>query len=86
MNHARIGVQGQGQFPMTQTQYDAKALATNLEAMIDGHGLGVVLAAIREICYEKADHIAVTYQDVALAKRWAANGLKVNSAAQEVRI
>ena len=30
-----------------------------LEALIDREGLDTVLAAIREICYAKASHIAV---------------------------
>jgi hypothetical protein len=51
-----------------------------LEALIDTHGLDTVLSAIREICYAKANHIAVEWQDVGLAKQWLAKGIKVNSA------
>lgn len=57
-----------------------------LEAMIDFHGLDNVLSAIREICYAKANHIAVEWQDVGLAKQWLAKGIRVNQAAQGVRV
>lgn len=57
-----------------------------LETMIDQHGLDTVLTAIREICYAKANHIAVEWQDVGLAKLWLAKGIRVNQAAQGVRV
>lgn len=61
------------------------SIQPELEAMIDRHGLECVLSAIREICYDKANHIAVEWQDVDLAKWWIAKGIKVNNAAQWVR-
>lgn len=57
-----------------------------LETLIDQHGLDIVLQSIREICYAKANHIAVEWQDVGLAKLWLAKGIRVNQAAQGVRI
>lgn len=58
----------------------------DLEAMIDLYGLNAVLQSIREICYAKANHIAVEWQDVGLAKAWLAKGIRVNQAAQGVRV
>lgn len=57
-----------------------------LEAMIDLYGLNAVLQSICEICYAKANHIAVEWQDVAQAKLWLAKGIRVNQAAQGVRV
>lgn len=42
-----------------------------MEAMVDKHGIAVVLMAISEICGDKAEHIAHDWQDAGLAKRWA---------------
>jgi hypothetical protein len=42
-----------------------------IESYIDAAGIDAVLMAIAEICDDKADHIAVNWQDVPLAKRWA---------------
>lgn len=61
-------------------------MTTDLEALIDREGIDAVLTAIREICYAKASHIAVREQNVALAKAWIAKALKINSAAQGVRL
>lgn len=43
-----------------------------LEILIDKHGLAYVLRAIEAICFEKAEHVAVNWQDAGLAKRWSA--------------
>ena len=41
-----------------------------LEALIDKHGLDDVLSEIVTICRHKAEHVAVNWQDMALAKAW----------------
>jgi CRISPR/Cas system-associated endoribonuclease Cas2 len=74
-----------GNMSMMETKAKIDQIASELERLIDAEGLDIVLAAIREICYDKAQHIAVDYQDLALAKQWLAYGIKVNSAAQGVR-
>jgi hypothetical protein len=56
-----------------------------LERMIDSQGLGSVLEMIREICYEKANHIAVEWQDMPLAKRWIAYAIRINNVVQAIR-
>lgn len=43
-----------------------------LEALIDKHGLVAVLRSIEAICFEKAEHVAVDWQNASLAKRWCA--------------
>lgn len=57
-----------------------------LEAMIDANGLDNVLSAMREICYAKANQIAVEWQDVAQAKQWLAYGVRVNSVVRSFRL
>lgn len=42
-----------------------------LEALVDKHGLANVLSALARICDEKAEHLAVNWQDTASAKVWA---------------
>ena len=42
-----------------------------LEYVMDVCGVDEVLMALSEICGEKAEHIAVNWQDAGLAKRWA---------------
>lgn len=74
---------------MIQAVLEAKAemdaISATLESLIDANGLGVVMAQMREICYNKANDIAVRGQDVALAKLWIAYGLRCNAVAQAVR-
>lgn len=55
-----------------------------LERLIDSQGLGSVLEMIREICYAKANHIAVEWQDMPLAKRWIAYAIRINSVVQAI--
>jgi hypothetical protein len=41
-----------------------------LERTIDAYGIRQVLNVIQMICGEKAEHVAVNWQDTTLAKRW----------------
>lgn len=43
---------------------------TDLEIMIDQHGLNAVIVAMAAICADKADHIRSSYDDRTLAKQW----------------
>lgn len=42
----------------------------SLELMIDQWGVDQMLAAMSEICGEKAEHIRANWQDRSLAKLW----------------
>jgi hypothetical protein len=42
-----------------------------LEALIDAAGIEAVIQGLSEICGLKADHIAHSWHDTILAKRWA---------------
>jgi hypothetical protein len=48
-----------------------------LEGLVDNASLSEVLVALSDICRDKADHIAVNWQDNVLAKAWrgAAEGV-----------
>lgn len=50
----------------------------DLEKLIDRDGLRPVLAAIAEICYLKAAHIAENWQDTATAKVWTNTGIALD--------
>lgn len=63
-----------------------QALKPAIEEMIDRYGLVSVLQALREVCYDKASHIAVEWQDLPLSKAWLAAGLYVNSAVQKTTV
>jgi len=41
-----------------------------LERAIDAYGIKMVLSALEVICGDKAEHVAVNWQDTTLAKRW----------------
>jgi len=41
-----------------------------LERTIDAYGIRAVLNVIQMISEEKAEHVAVNWQDTTLAKRW----------------
>lgn len=41
-----------------------------VEALIDQHDVAIVLAAVAEICSEKADHLRSNWQDDRSARAW----------------
>lgn len=59
---------------------------TLLETMIDAYGLDEVLVAISQVCGEKAEYVAINWQDVNLAKRWAKAAYFVTDAAFSCKI
>lgn len=52
----------------------------DLERLIDRDGLRPVLAAIAEICYLKAAHLAENWQDTTTAKVWTQTGQRLDKA------
>jgi hypothetical protein len=42
----------------------------HLEALIDKHSIASVLWSLAAICDGKAEHVAVNWQDAALARQW----------------
>ena len=55
-----------------------------LEALIDLHGLPAVLNAIAQICSDKAEHIAVNWQDTATAKVWVNHMMRIDNLARKL--
>ena len=55
-----------------------------LEALIDRHGLPAVLNAIAQICSDKAEHIAVNWQDATTAKVWVNHMMCVDNLARKL--
>ena len=53
-----------------------------LEALIDQHGLYMVLADISYICFEKAEHLKHEWQDYDTADAWTSGGTVVHQAAE----
>ncbi len=51
-----------------------RTLMNELERIIDREGLNTVLDAISEICFDKATHIAICWQDTKTAKAWTKAG------------
>ena len=49
-------------------------LENHLEALIDATSLDQVVEALRVICYCKADHLRVNWQDPAGARTWERAG------------
>lgn len=45
-------------------------LVAQLERLVDRHDLAGVLAALVEVCGEKAEHLRVNWQDAASAQMW----------------
>jgi hypothetical protein len=49
---------------MTQQDLDI------LEKLVDAYGIAEVLSGLSKVCSEKAEHVAVEWQDTTLAKNW----------------
>lgn len=41
-----------------------------IETMVDSFGLDRVLTMLEDICFDKAEHIAVNWQDASTARLW----------------
>lgn len=53
-------------------------METELESLIDKHGLYGVVLAIESICHGKAEHLASNWQDKDAAKRWQSAGKELD--------
>lgn len=61
-------------------------LDTQLELLIDAHGLQRVLESIAGTCAEKADHVRASYRDEYTARDWNAAGVRIAECAAGPRI
>lgn len=52
-----------------------------LETFVDHYTIDDVLTALADICEAKAEHVAATWQDMAMAKRWAKCSVHIDRAA-----
>lgn len=50
------------------------SLPTVLEDLIDKHGVGTIMETMANICHEKAEHVAVNWQDNQMAGYWTRAG------------
>jgi len=57
-----------------------------VEALIDRYGLGPLLGAIEEICYEKGDHLRTSWQDESSAKDWEKAGRRTGKLASTIGV
>lgn len=55
-----------------------------LEEMVDKVGVRNVLYALAHICNAKAEHVAVNWQDTAMAKEWTRAAAKVDAFAPRI--
>ncbi len=56
---------------------DGASLAEELEAIVDKHGIGVVLRELGTVAADRAEHITTNWQDDALAKVWLDTGMSL---------
>jgi hypothetical protein len=57
-------------------------IETELEALIDRHGLTHVVNTLAVLCTEKAEHLRTNWQDSVTAKAWDADGKTLDKAAR----
>lgn len=60
-------------------------LETELEALIDKHGLTLVVSTLGVVCADKAEHLRSNWQDKVSAKVWEADFKTLDKAARAVR-
>lgn len=53
-------------------------LEDELERLIDRHGINTILEILSIICFGKAEHILVNWQDKRLAKQWERVGIAID--------
>ncbi len=59
-------------------------LFEQLERMVDKHAIEEVITALADVCAEKADHIAVNWQDHTLAATWSATSKELAAIASKL--
>jgi hypothetical protein len=52
--------------PFEMEQHDLDIL----ERLVDAFGIAEVLSGLSKVCSDKAEHVAVEWQDTPLAKNW----------------
>jgi hypothetical protein len=57
-------------------------ITTQLEALIDAHGLTHVVTGLSLICSEKAEHLRANWQDNTTAKAWDADAKTLEKASR----
>jgi len=57
-----------------------------LEELVDHTSLHDVLDSLSTICYEKADHVRTTWQDIPLARLWIHAAKLLDALAQKVEL
>ena len=57
---------------------DTQTYIDDVEHLVDKWGLSFLLATLEQVCYEKADHITMNWQDPKLAKTWENVGKKLD--------
>lgn len=53
-----------------------------LEILCDAYGLGFVLDAISDVCWDKSQHVAESWQDMQLAKAWGSMAERIAAIAE----
>lgn len=56
-------------------------IVETLEPLVDKHGMTHVLAGLALMCFEKAEHLRVNWQDIPSAKTWERAGKRVEELA-----
>ena len=58
---------------------------SELETLVDRHGLSNVIEALSIVCAEKADHIQTNWQDNVLAGSWERSSHQLDTVAARVK-
>ena len=68
--------------------YGSRDISTcvTLERMVDNHGLKYVLERLADVCHEKSDYIAATWDDISLSKDWSILGACIDKIAHKVNV
>lgn len=61
-------------------EYESIGLEGQLESLIDAHGMFKVLAALYNVCTDKAAHLADNWQDERTARAWQKGANRLDKA------
>ena len=65
--------------------FNRNDLKDDLEQTVDRVGLDTLFALLAEICQDKADHVASTWQDQGLAQAWVQDARFIEHAATKLQ-
>lgn len=62
-----------------------KELTEQLEKLVDATSIDTVARCLALVCFEKAEHVQINWQDRPLARQWESNGKRIATVSEKLK-